>query len=109
MRRLQDERRDHPRCRLTCPIVITDSRGKELMQTQTLNISDGGLLLEPGGKAIGLDEAVHLNLRIPRTTDNTFMYEDFFSGALVVRHQSAGGGRSLAMAFTQPLQLELEV
>ncbi|HUU21719.1 MAG TPA: hypothetical protein VM389_04205, partial [Phycisphaerae bacterium] len=59
--------------------------------------------LEPG-------DGVHVNLRIPRQTANTFMYEDFFSRAEVVRLEGdAGRAPAMGMKFPRPLELSLEV
>lgn len=105
----QQERRAHTRFDLTCPIVVADSDGKELLRTETLNVSDGGTLLMPGGEAVEANQPVHVNLRVPRITQNTFMYEDFFSAARVLRRQQVNGGHGLAVAFAQPLELGLEL
>ena len=101
------ERRKHIRHDLVCPVVVVDADGKELFQSRTVNVSDGGMLLRVG-KPLGVGEGVHVSVRIPRQTANTFMYEDFFSGAEVVRRQGDGGAGTMAMKFPRPLELSLQ-
>ena len=105
----REERRAHVRLNLTCPIVVIDSEGRELVRTQTLNISNGGLLLAPAEKPIDRGQSVQVNLRVPRSTENTFMFEDVSTVAKVLRHQRINGGDAPAMAFVQPVELDLEV
>jgi c-di-GMP-binding flagellar brake protein YcgR len=105
------ERRAHKRFNLTCPVVVCDSSGRELLRTRTLNISDGGALVTSAeASAMPPGQALHANLRVPRTTPNTFMYEDFFSAARVARHDRLAGDMiGVALQFPRPLTLELEV
>ncbi len=117
------ERRAHPRYDLTCPAVLADRRGRELLRARTLNVSDGGTLLAPLDEAVGTGREVskrrpvaawsrrrlRLKLRVPRFTENTFMYEDFVAEARVVRLQPIQQGQAVALAFSAPLTLGLEV
>lgn len=108
------ERRAHRRLVLTCPVVVSDEGGRELLRTRTLNVSDGGALLQaPADQELAPGEPVKLLLRVPRSTPNTYMLEDFSSGANVVRRQAAadaaGPGQYVAVRFAEPLGLELEV
>ncbi|KKL19156.1 hypothetical protein LCGC14_2468310 [marine sediment metagenome] len=104
------ESRVHDRHELACPVVVVDADGRELFRAKTVNVSDGGVLLEPTGDVLPAGHSVHLNIRIPRETLNTFMYEDFFSQASVVRCQSGEDGPfSIAMKFNDPLKLDLDV
>jgi hypothetical protein len=111
MTRPRTERRAHRRFDIACPTTIIDENGRELFRAKTANLSDGGALLQPDVHAMEPGQGVHLNLRVPRQTPNTFMYEDFFSGARVIRLQPTGDGSGTATAvmFAQPLKLELEV
>ena len=102
------ERRRHRRFELTCPVVVTDSRGNELMRTRTLNVSDGGACLAPAAAVIDVGEPVGVSLRVPRSTDNTFMYEQVLADARVVRHQPAAASPTVALAFIEPMKLELD-
>ncbi|MDY7009525.1 MAG: PilZ domain-containing protein [Planctomycetota bacterium] len=111
MTRPHRERRACKRFDLTCPIVVTDSEGNELLKTKTLNISDGGALLTaPIGQTIPLRQRVRVDMRLPRSTENTFMYEDISTEAGILRHQPMKDYDNLATAltFTNPLKLQLE-
>ena len=108
MTRPPNERRAHKRLELACPVVVTDGAGNELVRARTLNVSDGGSLLAPASKGAKPGQAVRVELRLPRSTENTFMYEQFRAGARVVRRQGAEGGQAVAVAFDRPLALELE-
>lgn len=105
------ERRAYKRHELACPVVVNDAAGHELFRARTVNVSDGGALLEaPAGLSVG--EQVHANLRVPRQTPNSFMYEDFFFGARVIRLDPPPHRPDrprLALQFVQPGALELEV
>ena len=102
------DRRVSRRLDLTCPITVTDSAGKVLLKTRTLNVSDGGALLEPQDVSIEIGQPVSVDLRLPRSTANTFMYEDVSSPAQIVRSQQAAGLESYALMFIEPLKLDLE-
>jgi len=105
------EHRAHKRFDMTCPTVLSDTDGRELAKTRTIDISDGGAMLEPLGEPVGVGQSVRVTLRVPRETDNTFMYEDFFVAARVVRHQPGEekGRVWMALQFTPSLELQLEV
>ena len=107
MPRNDADRRTFPRFELTCPVTITDSTGKVLLKTRTLNISDGGALLEPQEETIEIDEPVTIDMRVPRSTANTFMYEDVSSPAQIIRSQEAADLESYALMFIEPVKLDL--
>ena len=112
MTRSPRERRASIRFDLTCLVVITDSAGKELLRTKTLNLSDGGVLLTaPTNQTIPLGQYVHVDVRLPRSTPNTFMLEEISSDAGILRHQPMRDNSSVATAltFTKPLKLGLAV
>ena len=113
------ERRQWRRFAVACPAVITDARGQELLRTRTANISDGGALLAdasaaaaeiPADPAVPIGQKVHLHLRLPRQTPNTFMYEEFTTAAAVVRHHRPEGaeGPAVAVKFEAAADLQLE-
>jgi len=110
MSRFEPERRAHKRLELACPVVAIGGDGHELFRATTCNVSDGGVLLEPVETPVPAGQSVHVNLRVPRRTANTFMYEDFFCEAAVVRRKGAraGAGAGLALKFASPLRLDLE-
>lgn len=106
------ERRQHKRFKLTCPIVLTDGKERELLRTRTLDVSDGGLLLAaPTGSLMPVGESVQVFLQVPRETANTRMLEDVRAEAWVLRHQDLPGSddMGLTLIFAEPLRLELEV
>jgi len=90
---------------------MTDADGAELLRAKTTNLSDGGALLVPALNVLPVGREIHINLRVPRETPNTFMYEDFFSDARIVRHDPVRGDQSSAMAvrFAESLNLNLAV
>jgi hypothetical protein len=104
----EENRRIHPRVELTCPIEITDSEGTVLLKTRTLNISDGGALLEPHEDTIEIGAPVDVTMNVPRSTANTFMFEQVSSSAHIIRGQQAEHLESLALMFIEPLKLSLE-
>ena len=111
MTRSPRERRAYRRFDLACPVVVTDSEGNELLKTKTLNLSDGGALLTaPAKETIGLGQYVHVNVRLPRSTANTFMFENVSSDASILRHEPMKDHASVAtaMKFTKPMKLGLE-
>ncbi len=104
----QENRRVHPRIDMTCPITVTDSDGHVLLRTRTLNVSDGGALLEPGEETIEVGLPVNVAMDLPRTTANTFMFEQVLTAAEVTRSQQAAKLEGLALMFIEPLKLSLE-
>ncbi len=105
-------RRANKRFDLACPVVVTDSAGVEVFRTRTMNISDGGMLLTaPISQTVPLGESVSAEIRLPRSTKNTFMFEDVCSEARVVRHQPMidHDQSATAFQFAEPLKLGLEV
>jgi len=104
----QDNRRAYPRFELTCPITVTDSEGNPLLKTRTLNVSDGGALLAPHEETLDVGESVDVTMNLPRSTPNTFMFEQVTSPAQVVRSQQADDLECLALMFIEPLELALD-
>ena len=41
------DRRAHKRFDLDCPIVVADSTGRELFRARAVNVSNGGVLIDP--------------------------------------------------------------
>ena len=106
-----NERRAYMRFDLTCPVVVTDSAGNELLRTKTLNLSNGGMLLTaPIGDTIPLDQPVHLDVHLRRSTANTFMFENVSADANILRHEPMQDHSSVAtaMKFAKPMKLGLE-
>ncbi len=103
----EENRRAHPRIELTCPVTVTDSQGNVLLRTRTLNVSDGGALLEPREQTIEVGLPVSVAMNLPRSTANTFMFEEVLTSAEVIRSQQAADLESLALTFIEPLKLDL--
>jgi hypothetical protein len=100
------EKRMHQRFELSCPIVITDSKGKKLLRTQTLNISDGGAMVADRG-SFDVGDSLMAQLKIPRSTVNTFLMEDVSARARIIRHETIAAHNGMAVAFIEPLDLNL--
>lgn len=111
--RTRKERRRHERFDLSCPLVVTDADGRELLRARTVNVSDGGALLAPVAGAPAKGAKVRVLLRVPRTTPNTFMYEEFETAAAVVRLDGPADAKgdpaapAAAVKFARPMSLEL--
>jgi len=111
MSKSRKERRKHRRFDLSCPVKI-EGAGNAIHQARALNVSDGGVFVTVPIDALpALGRELNLHLAVPRTTANTYMLEDFNPGAKVIRHQPMTDSRQagLAMQFTKPLELMLEV
>ena len=111
MTRTPDERRAYRRFNLACTVVVSDSAGKELMRTKTLNLSDGGVLLTTAIEdTIPLGQPVHIDVHLGRSTANTFMFENVSTDANILRHEPMQDHSSVAtaMKFTKPMKLGLE-
>ena len=112
MTRSPRERRASRRFDLTCPVVVTDSEGNELLNTKTLNLSDGGVLLTaPAKQTIPLGQYVHVSVQLPRSTPNTFMLEKISADVSILRHEPMQDHSHVAtaMMFTKPIKLGLAV
>ncbi len=106
------ERRAHKRYELRCPVTVTYQQPHQPLQAWTVNLSDGGALMSlPAGAELRPGQALRLGLRVPRTTPNTYMLEEFSSPAYVVRRQAGEdpAGGAVAVRFMPALELELEV
>ena len=108
----RQERRRHKRLKLACPVSFLTRGGRLLAKGKSVDLSDGGTFVSVSpAQAKKLNGRVTLTLSVPRSTENTFMLEDFACRAEVVRRQSGSGKRAagIAIAFTRPLDLALEV
>ncbi len=111
MAKQDEERREHKRHGLDCPVAVFCRGGQELTRGKTVNISDGGAFVSIPIKPIpDISADVNVTFSVPRTTPNTYMLEEFASPASIIRHQplvdeSLAG---LAIRFDRPLELGLE-
>jgi hypothetical protein len=103
------ERRRHTRYRVPCPVRLSSGPAGEAAG-KTANVSDGGLLVALPRQALpACGSLVDVLLRVPRSTPNTYMLEEFTSRARVVRHETSGSRASAALQFLHPLDLAVEV
>ena len=105
------ERRRHTRFMVSCPVRLSQGEAAEAAG-KTANVSDGGILVAlPRQVLPARGSLVDVLLRVPRTTPNTYMLEEFVSQARVVRHDPPGEGEAAAAAleFVRPMELGLEV
>ncbi len=106
------ERRRYRRHELTCPVTIHNPGGEVLFQAKTANISDGGIFVAAPIESLQkLGKKINLSLRLPRSTPNTFIFEDFACHASIVRHEplTDDAQAGIAMAFAKPLDLQISV
>ena len=108
----KDERRRHKRWDLTCPVTVVDAKGQVLFKSQAVNASDGGayVTLAIDGLAKGAaPKKVGIRLSVPRTTPNSFMFEEFQSDASIIRTEPLcdADRAGIAMQFAEPLKLDL--
>lgn len=106
-----DERRKYKRQDVACPLWLNGANGGTALRGRTSNISDGGALVPiASDDSPAAGETVHVKFSIPRSTPNTFLYEEFCSPAVVVRCERKAKDRPLfvALRFDQPMDLGLE-
>ena len=108
----KQERRVHRRWELTCPIVVLDAKGKVLFKTRAVNVSDGGAYCTRGVDNLAsgsLPQRVGIRLSVPRSTRNSFMFEEFQGAARVIRTEPLidAARAGMALQFLQPLSLDL--
>jgi hypothetical protein len=84
-----------------------------MLKSRCENVSNGGVYLTFGPDDLGegpLPAKLSLKLSVPRTTQNSFMYESIDCDATVIRHLPCEEGRRLGLAlrFVKPVVLDLE-
>ena len=106
------EKRQHKRTELAFSFTLRGGESEVISKTKSLNISDGGALVSVPVDAVPeFGSNLHVCFSVPRKTPNTYMLEDFLCSGRVVRHQPLEDNRlvGVALEFSQPLQLALEV
>jgi hypothetical protein len=106
------ERRAHKRHRIACPVRIAGGEGGSVGAAKAENISDGGLLVPVASEAaLPRGAVIQVEFAVPRSTPNTFLYEQFSAAASVVRRgrTKRSGLRNVALKFEPPMDLGLEV
>jgi hypothetical protein len=104
------ERRRHTRYAVPCPARLSAESGEAT--GKTINISDGGVLIRlPQRLLPAHGSLMDIHFRVPRSTPNTYMLEEFASPARVIRWEDAGDGAVavVGLEFIRPLELALEV
>ena len=108
------DKRAHKRVDLTCPVSIAGADGDDWLQSRSRNISDGGVYLTvpvaelPEGS---LPETLTVRISLPRSTNNSFMFEPLEAPAAIVRTEPLTDGQyiGVAMRFAEPMKMDLEV
>ena len=108
----RQQRRQHNRVKVESPVTFFTRSGEVAAKGKSVDLSDGGIFVsvpvEEAGKIRG---TVNLTFSIPRSTENTYMLEDFACQADVLRQQPLVDKNlaGVAIAFTNPMDLGLEV
>lgn len=107
------ERRKYKRRGLTCPITVHDAKGRAMLRSRADNVSDGGVYLTLAVAdlaKLGKAGLLGVRLSVPRSTNNTFMFEEFQSHAKVVRTEPLVNAdrAGMALQLTKPWHLDLD-
>lgn len=108
----RQERRRHSRLKAACPVSVFTRSGELVAKGRSLDISDGGAYVSVPAEAIDrIKGRVNLTFAVPRSTENTYMMEDFACQADILRQQPLVDKNlaGVAIAFTDPIDLGLEV
>ena len=104
---------DEPRANYGGDAAGTPSSAGPVVRTR--DVSDGGcyVVVPAEAEVLGAEEwpTVELQLRIPRTTPNTYMLESVTTAAQLRRREKLGESKrasGLAFEFVRPLDLQLE-
>lgn len=109
------ERRQNKRFAIRCGAAVLASPGQAAIKVRTINVSDGGALLEVPVASVPPQacpgESIEVTLSVPRSTANTYMVEQLASPARVIRHEMLNDNSlvGLALQFLRPLELGIEV
>ena len=106
------EQRRHKRLKLGCPVSFFTRGGKVVTKGKSLDISDGGTFVSVPIETIDqLQGRLNVTFSVPRSTENTYMLEDFACQADILRQQPLVDENlaGVAMAFANPIHLALEV
>jgi c-di-GMP-binding flagellar brake protein YcgR len=114
MTRKDDERRKYKRFAADS-LVAVEFGDSTTAKARLINVSDGGAYLSLAGgdarPAVGAKVAI--SFKLPRSTPNTFMFEDVQAHGRVVRAKATKDGDSqpggLGLQFIKPLDLQIEV
>ena len=110
MAQYTEERRRYPRFKLFCPVKLLGESGKLLAEAQTLDISDGGMLvLLPSGPAPAIGTVLAVRLHVPSSASDSGEMRQFSCQGRVLRHANIGPGKRIALAieFLGPVQFDL--
>lgn len=108
----RQEQRQHSRLKVECPVSFFTRSGELVAKGKSLDMSDGGTYVSVPAKAVDrIKGRVNLTFSIPRSTENTYMLEDFACQADVIRQKPLADKKlaGVAIAFTSPMDLSLEV
>lgn len=108
----RQQRRQHNRVKVECPVTFFTRSGEAAAKGKSVDLSNGGIFVSvPVEEAGDIRGTVNLTFSVPRSTENTYMLEDFACQADILRSQALVDENStgVAVAFTKPLDLDLEV
>ncbi len=109
MRNRGQERRKHERHEIERPVRIYQPGGDLLTRGNTLNISDGGVLISvPIDKVPQYQQDVDVKICRPGDEDDVHNSEEVTSRGCVVRHQPMEENitAGVAIRFEKPVELE---
>ena len=107
-----NEQRTHPRIPVSWPVrLFDDNTGRQLMQTQTIDLSNGGALVEmPPEELVAVGDLLRIELvASPPEGAGEGAVRHVWCRAKVVRHHPGEGAdrTGVAMEFQQLLNLGL--
>jgi len=104
-----NERRQHRRHKLVCPITLFGRGGQVLVKASTTDLSHGGTYVTVARNIVDDVEHVNVAFSIPRTAADHQM-EGFASNAKVLRQEPTDDGVhvGLALQFTHQIHLPIE-
>ncbi|MBT3198839.1 MAG: PilZ domain-containing protein [Phycisphaerales bacterium] len=104
-----NERRQHKRHKLTCPITLFGRGGQVLVKADTADLSHGGAYVTVDHESVKDAKNVNVAFSIPDTGPDHQM-EGFAANATVLRQDYCENNEliGLALQFTQHMHLPIE-
>ena len=104
-----NERRQHKRHKLTCPITLFGRGGQVLVKASTADLSHGGAYVTVNHESLKDAKSVNVAFSIPNTGPD-HQTEGFAANATVLRQDLCdnNGLIGLALQFTQQIHLPIE-
>ena len=105
-----DDRREHRRHDLKCPITVFGRGGEVLTKAETTNISGGGTYLTVPMEVLSkVQRGVNVAFSVSGSSGRARSLEGFAANARVVRHEPMADDKlvGVALAFTREIELGL--